>query len=97
MAKQLNRMGADIIICDNRLAEIKGVPKLRGASMQAQDLRAAAGLLVAALAAESESVICNAEYILRGYENISRDLALIGAEAVIEHGADYEEEVQKEK
>lgn len=97
VAKQLNRMGADIIICDNRLAEIKGVPKLRGASMQAQDLRAAAGLLVAALAAESESVICNAEYILRGYENISRDLALIGAEAVIEHGADYEEEVQKEK
>ena len=65
--------------------------------MHAQDLRAAAGLLVAALAAEAESVICNAEYILRGYENISRDLALIGAEAVIEHGADYEEEVQKEK
>ena len=97
VAGQLNKMGADIVISNNSIARIKGMKQLKGAVMQAQDLRAAAGLLVAALAADLDSVICNAEYILRGYENISRDFALIGAEAVIEHRADYEEEVKKEK
>lgn len=79
VVSQLQNMGADISLAGN-CAHIYGVPKLTGARVQATDLRAGAALLVAALAAEGESVISGAEYIKRGYELVIPTFRELGAE-----------------
>lgn len=75
---ELMRMGAKIKT-EDRVAVIDGVDKLYGTTVKAHDLRGGAALCVAAVAAEGETVIDNAEYIKRGYESIDRDLSLLGA------------------
>lgn len=77
-ALELCKMGADISI-DQNLAIVRGRRKLHGASLCAPDLRGGAALVTAALAAEGTSEISGLEYIARGYENICRDLRLLGA------------------
>ena len=79
----LNDMGADIEIRDRKLF-IKGPTKLKGTKVQATDLRAGACLVLAALAADGETVVTNVEYILRGYENIVEKLAKVGAKITLE-------------
>ena len=74
----LNKLGAKITINKTKL-KIEGVPKLKGNVIEATDLRAGACLLLAALKAEGETIIKNADYILRGYENITQKLQNIGA------------------
>lgn len=76
---ELVRMGAKIRI-EGRVAVIDGVKRLFGADVQATDLRGGAALAVAALAAEGQTTIENADYILRGYESLDRDLSDLGAE-----------------
>ncbi|MBQ2755091.1 MAG: UDP-N-acetylglucosamine 1-carboxyvinyltransferase [Oscillospiraceae bacterium] len=76
---ELVMMGADIDV-DGCSATIRGVKKLHGGMVYAHDLRGGAALAVAALFAEGTTVIGKAEYIYRGYENISRDLKNIGAD-----------------
>jgi UDP-N-acetylglucosamine 1-carboxyvinyltransferase len=78
-ADELNRMGADITI-EGHHALIKGVEKLSGAPVQAPDLRAGAGLLLAGLRAEGTTIINDIEHIDRGYEDIVRRLAALGAD-----------------
>lgn len=76
---ELCRMGARI----RREAAsgiINGVPKLSGACVMASDLRASAALLLAALAAEGESVIRRIYHLDRGYERLERKLNMLGAE-----------------
>ena len=75
---ELVRMGADITV-DGRMAVIRGVERLSGASVTAMDLRGGAALVVAALAAEGRTVIDNVCYIDRGYESIETVLAAVGA------------------
>ncbi|MCT4545364.1 MAG: UDP-N-acetylglucosamine 1-carboxyvinyltransferase [Vallitalea sp.] len=75
---ELVRMGADIII-DGRIAVIKGVPKLNGAEVFAEDLRGGAALILAGLGAEETTIVNNANHILRGYENLDKDLNTLGA------------------
>ena len=53
---ELCRLGAQIRV-DGRTAEILGVERLRGAALQATDLRGGAAMILAALAAEGESVV----------------------------------------
>ena len=72
------KMGADIRIRD-RMADIIPVNKLVGCEVTAKDLRGGAALVIAALGAEGKSRISNAELIFRGYEDITRDLAELGA------------------
>ena len=72
-------MGA-VIKVDGGCAVITGVEKLTGAPLRANDLRAGAALVIAALAAEGVSVIEGTEYIERGYENIVAKLKNLGAE-----------------
>ena len=79
----LNDMGADIEIRDRKLF-IKGPTKLKGTKVQATDLRAGACLVLAALAADGETVVTNVEYILRGYENIVEKLTKVGAKITLE-------------
>jgi len=76
--QEFKRMGADIRIKGNH-AFINGVPMLSGAPVVATDLRAAAGLVVAALAAEGKSTIQGLQYLDRGYEKLERKLKGLGA------------------
>ena len=75
---ELQRMGAVIKVEGNK-GYISGPVKLKGTSITATDLRAAAGLLLAALVAEGETIINNTDYILRGYEDVVGKLEKIGA------------------
>ena len=76
---ELMKMGAKIKISGDT-ATITGPSKLKGTEVNATDLRAGAGLVVAGLIASGETVINNADYILRGYENIVEKLKSIGAD-----------------
>lgn len=75
---ELMRMGADIEIKGNT-AHIRGVKKLYGANLMATDLRASAALVLAALAAEGESIINRIYHIDRGYSHIDKKMNQIGA------------------
>jgi UDP-N-acetylglucosamine 1-carboxyvinyltransferase len=77
---QLNKMGADITCTDGCSFDIHGVDRLVGCEVEAEDLRGGAALMLAALAAEGKTVVKNAEYIMRGYENPELKLANVGAE-----------------
>lgn len=76
--EELCKMGAEIRIRD-RMADITPVNKLVGCEVTVKDLRGGAALVIAALGAEGKSRISNAELIFRGYEDITRDLAELGA------------------
>lgn len=76
---QLTKMGADITI-KNRMAIVKGVPKLYGASVVANDLRGGAGLAIAGLSADGYTIVEDVEHIDRGYQNMENDLAMLGAD-----------------
>ena len=76
---ELQRMGADIAL-SGRSAHVTGVGRLMGAPVMATDLRASAGLIVAALAAEGETVVSRVYHIDRGYERIEAKLRGLGAE-----------------
>lgn len=77
-AEQLQKMGARIGIYD-REAKVTGRDMLTGCEVVAQELRGGAALVLAGLVASGETVIRNAEYIERGYEDICRDLGNLGA------------------
>jgi len=79
----LNEMGADITIIDKKI-NINGPTKLHGATVKATDLRAGACLILAALAAEGETIVTDVEHVLRGYENIVNKLNNVGAKLEIE-------------
>ncbi len=74
-----NRMGANIIVRDNKVAKIKGVTPLQGKDVTATDLRGGASMLVCGLIAEGITTIDNIKYILRGYDNICDKLSKVGA------------------
>lgn len=66
---ELRRMGADVRQ-EGKSAIINGVEALNGANLKASDLRAGGSLVVAALAAEGQSIIENVYHIDRGYEKL---------------------------
>ena len=76
---ELKRLGARVTV-DGRSATIEGPAILIGAEVTATDLRAGASLVIAALAAEGETIIGNVKYIDRGYENIVQKLQELGAD-----------------
>jgi len=76
---ELVRLGADIELA-GRAAHVRGVRALSGAPVMATDLRASAGLLLAGLAAEGETVVNRVYHIDRGYERIEEKLRCLGAE-----------------
>ena len=77
LAGELNRMGARVTV-SGRDAWIQGTDSLTGCRVEAEELRGGAALILAALAAEGETVISGCSYIRRGYEHICRDLAAVG-------------------
>lgn len=75
---ELRRMGARIDVRGNT-AIVHGATKLKGAKVLASDLRASASLVLAALAAEGETIIDRVYHIDRGYETIVRKFKSLGA------------------
>ena len=75
--QELIRMGAKITI-EGKTAIVKGVKKLYGANVKAEDLRGGASLVLAGSVAKGTTKIENIEYILRGYENFIDKLKKIG-------------------
>lgn len=75
---ELKKMGADITL-EGRSAIVKGVDKIMGAKVKANDLRAGAALVISALSAEGITEIGDIHYIDRGYECIEEKLKGLGA------------------
>jgi len=76
--QELVRLGADIQV-EGKSAIIRGVQTLTGAQIMATDLRASAGLVLAGLVAQGETVVDRVYHIDRGYENIEEKLSGLGA------------------
>ena len=75
----LLRMGANIKV-EGRVAVSQGVEMLHGAEVEAMDLRGAAALITAGLAAEGRTAVQGLKYLDRGYENIEVTLCSLGGE-----------------
>ncbi len=77
-ALELQRLGANIAIRGDT-AVVKGVERLQGANVMATDLRASAGLVIAGLVAEGETVVDRIYHLDRGYEALEKKLSALGA------------------
>jgi UDP-N-acetylglucosamine 1-carboxyvinyltransferase len=78
---ELARMGADVkVTMESNAAVIKGVKQLSGAPVEAPDIRAGAGLVIAGLAAAGETEIIGLEFIDRGYERLEELLSELGGQ-----------------
>jgi UDP-N-acetylglucosamine 1-carboxyvinyltransferase len=76
--QELARLGARIHL-DGERATIEGVDKLKGAPVMATDLRASVSLVIAALAAEGETMVNRVYHLDRGFERLEDKLARCGA------------------
>ena len=76
--QELNRLGAEIVI-EGNTAMTEGVPNLSGATVMATDLRASASLVIAGLAAEGETLVDRIYHLDRGYDQMEKKLAAVGA------------------
>lgn len=79
IVEELEKMGAMVELSSPESVLVHGVETLRGASVEARELRGGAALVVAGLMAEGETFVGGCPYIYRGYENIGRDLRELGA------------------
>jgi UDP-N-acetylglucosamine 1-carboxyvinyltransferase len=77
--QELARFGAHIHL-DGETATIEGVDKLKGAPVMATDLRASVSLVIAALAAEGETIVNRVYHLDRGFERLEDKLARCGAD-----------------
>lgn len=75
---EMQRMGADIQL-EGHTAICTGVERLNAAPVMATDLRASAGLVLAGLAADGETVVDRIYHVDRGYERIEEKLRQLGA------------------
>lgn len=75
----LNKMGANIVMCDPHRVIIQGPTRLHGKRLVSPDIRAGIALVMAALVAQGQSVIENVYQIDRGYESLETRLQPLGA------------------
>ena len=76
---KLLSIGAQIVLCDTHRCIVQGPTTLFGEKMESPDIRAGMALVLAAMAAEGQSVIRNVSQIDRGYERIDEKLRALGA------------------
>jgi UDP-N-acetylglucosamine 1-carboxyvinyltransferase len=76
--QELARLGAEISLSGDT-AEVRGVSKLTGAPVMATDLRASVSLVIAALAAEGETMLHRVYHLDRGFETLEAKLQGCGA------------------
>lgn len=79
--EELVQLGAKIRT-DGNHAVIRGVERLRGAHVVSHDIRAGAALIVAALAAEGQTVVSDSGHVARGYPDLAGDLRSLGANVI---------------
>lgn len=84
--QELTRLGAEVRT-DGHHALIRGRAKLSGAPVEATDIRAGAGLVLAGLVADGETTVHAVEHIDRGYVNFEEQLVALGASVVRETGS----------
>ena len=84
-ASEMIRLGANISV-DGRRAVVHGPSPMSGTTVQASDLRASAGLVLAGLVASGETIIDRVYHIDRGYEGIVEKLRGVGADIERVHG-----------
>jgi UDP-N-acetylglucosamine 1-carboxyvinyltransferase len=77
---ELTKMGAKVKILSSHIIQVDGPEKLKGQSIICQDIRGGAALVIAALIADGETIIDQAEFIDRGYENLDQKLKNVGAD-----------------
>ena len=77
---ELQKMGANAVVCDPHRVIISGPTGLRGREIPSLDIRSGATLVMAGLTAEGKTVIRDAEIIDRGYARLMDRLRAIGAE-----------------
>jgi UDP-N-acetylglucosamine 1-carboxyvinyltransferase len=77
--QELARLGARISL-DGQTATIEGVDRLKGAQVMATDLRASVSLVIAALAAEGDTVVNRVYHLDRGFERLEEKLSACGAD-----------------
>ena len=75
---ELTKMGAKIALSGST-ATVTGVDRLVGAHVAANDIRVAAALVLAGLAAEGETVITGVHHLERGYDALDKKLQALGA------------------
>jgi UDP-N-acetylglucosamine 1-carboxyvinyltransferase len=80
-ALEMQRLGADIRL-EGNTAVVTGVARLQGAKVMATDLRASAGLVIAGLIAEGDTVVDRIYHLDRGYEALETKLSALGARIV---------------
>ena len=85
-ASEMVRMGANISV-EGRRAVVHGPARLSGTTVQASDLRASAGLVLAGLVASGVTIIERVYHIDRGYERIVEKLRCVGADIERLHGS----------
>ncbi|MBG0827196.1 UDP-N-acetylglucosamine 1-carboxyvinyltransferase [Planomonospora sp. ID67723] len=83
LASELNKMGADIEVKENS-AVVRGATPLRGTEVTAHDLRSGIALVLAALAAEGETVIESGYLIDRGHAYLAERMQALGADVTQE-------------
>jgi len=76
---ELARLGADITVSGGE-ARVRGVGALQGAPVMATDLRASVSLVIAALAAEGETIVNRVYHLDRGFERLEEKLSACGAQ-----------------
>lgn len=76
---KLNRMGANITLCDPHRALVQGPTELHGKNLESPDIRAGMAMVIAGLIAEGETRIENIQQIERGYANVVERLQSLGA------------------
>ncbi len=82
---KLSSMGAQIVLCDPHRCIVNGPSELFSGNVDSPDIRAGLALVLAALAAEGESIIRNVSQIDRGYERIDEKLRSLGANIIREN------------
>jgi UDP-N-acetylglucosamine 1-carboxyvinyltransferase len=87
---EMVRLGA-LIKTDGHHAVIRGREQLSGAPVRAHDIRAGAGLVLAGLVADGETIVTDVHHVDRGYANFVEQLCSLGAEIVREHDPDVYE------
>jgi UDP-N-acetylglucosamine 1-carboxyvinyltransferase len=76
---EMARLGADITVSGGE-ARVRGVARLEGAQVMATDLRASVGLVIAALAAQGETIVDRVYHLDRGFERLEQKLSACGAQ-----------------
>lgn len=78
--EELNKMGAEIVMCDPHRAIINGPTELHGTKLDPLDLRSGAALIIAGIIADGTTIIKDVSQADRGYEEIEKRLRKIGVD-----------------